>query len=253
MCNKQFDAHINGSYSLKRSWSAPSAPLYHILGGKLKTSASNSQKRDVKLSIFHAAKAANNPRIRASRLGVLFPAIGDEEGRNTITNNHHEINGGEEYNNNHSIDNSIQQTRCFTSSKTNDLTTSQGTSPNSQRCDEGKEASYPITSSFCPLLENRKEEEEKEWCYDTLKEHLEAATSQIHLLSSANELTLKRYNILEKESQQLRVMNESLRIENEVLKRELAIKESEIDEQLHLTCELQIELQKVTEIAMNGE
>ncbi|CCW63531.1 unnamed protein product [Phytomonas sp. EM1] len=211
MHDKHVDSYRNGT-CLKRSWSAPSAPLSHVFSGQLLKASSLNSATCFKLSTFHAVKAVNNPRIRVSRLGVLFPAIG----------------GG------CSVGEGRQRARVFPLSKANCSTTSPSALV-------GACQGTPSPS-----------EKESELSYDALKAQLEAATSQIHLLSSANEKTLKCYNALEAESRRLRELNENLSIENELLRRDLSLKEGEIDEQLHLTCELQRELEKVKEIAMRG-
>jgi hypothetical protein len=88
---------------------------------------------------------------------------------------------------------------------------------------------------------------------DTLRAELQAAKHQISLLTAASAQSFKSYAALESENAELRRSNEQLREENEELKGQLAQRDDEISEQLHLICELEKRLEEFHDLTLTKQ
>lgn len=103
-----------------------------------------------------------------------------------------------------------------------------------------KEAASTVTAPAPP---------EAATSYEEMKAALGAATSQIHLLNSTNEQTLRTYSSLEEENTRLRQLNEDLTAENHRLKEVLNHRQELVAQQSQTIRELQHQLEK----AQNGK
>lgn len=79
---------------------------------------------------------------------------------------------------------------------------------------------------------------------DDLRAELQAAKYQIQLLNAASAQSFKSYADLESENADLRDANRRLREANDELKALLSQRNDEVNEQLHLICELQKKLEE---------
>ncbi|CAJ1019117.1 hypothetical protein Q4I32_001841 [Leishmania shawi] len=81
---------------------------------------------------------------------------------------------------------------------------------------------------------------------ETLKTELLAAKNQIKLLNSANARSFHSYAALEAENAELRDASRRLREANEELKARLAQRNVEVDEHLHVICDLEKKLEELS-------
>lgn len=89
--------------------------------------------------------------------------------------------------------------------------------------------------------------------YNELKEQLEAATYQIKLLNDATRNALSSYASLKDDMEQLQQAYSELKLENAELRENVQRRDDEIDEQLHMICKLQLELEKSNSLAKEHE
>ncbi|KPA77125.1 hypothetical protein ABB37_07436 [Leptomonas pyrrhocoris] len=86
--------------------------------------------------------------------------------------------------------------------------------------------------------------------HGALTSELQAAKNQISLLTAASAQSFSSYVALESENAELKQSNEQLREENEALKERLAQRDDEINEQLHLICDLEKKLREFSSLTL---